>query len=65
MSVTVTLAPCAPSRQTRRSIPGKSPLLELAQAMSDDSDGLPIRVLDEAGNLAAVIGGAVDDVELF
>ncbi|WP_042442902.1 hypothetical protein [Azospirillum sp. B510] len=62
----VILSPCAPC-----GIPGKlrnaSPLLEIAQAISDDcKDGVTVEVLDDCGKTAAVFGERKDDdVELF
>ncbi|WP_376960285.1 hypothetical protein ABNQ39_21270 [Azospirillum sp. A26] len=62
----VTISPCSPHK-----IAGKlrsfSPLLEIAQAISDDCEhGVTVEVLDDAGKTAAVFGmQSDDDVELF
>ncbi|AWK88430.1 hypothetical protein [Azospirillum thermophilum] len=69
MTITVTIAPCAAEHRPKVYTATRSPLLDIAQAMSDACDGLPIRVLDGSGHLAAVIGDASEedsgDVELF
>lgn len=63
----VTIAPCAPARITVKVV-GRSPLLEIAEAVLDDcKEGVTIEVLDAKGQCEAVLGSTQDndDIELF
>ncbi|MBP2301380.1 hypothetical protein [Azospirillum picis] len=63
--ITVTIGPCTPARAPNGRVKVPMQLLEIAQAMSDECDGDPIRVLDCHGHQAAVVGRQDVDVELF
>ncbi|MBY6263779.1 hypothetical protein EI613_17925 [Azospirillum sp. 412522] len=65
MAITVTIAPCRADRLPGGRMRLPMQLLEIAQAMSDDCDGDPIRILDTNGHEAAVIGRREVEVELF
>ncbi|PWC80319.1 hypothetical protein TSH100_29940 [Azospirillum sp. TSH100] len=65
MAFTVTIAPCRTDRMPNGRMRLPMQLFEIAQAMSDDCDGEPIRILDSDGHEAAVIGRRDVDVELF
>lgn len=65
MTITVTIAPCRTDRVPNGRMRLPMQLLEIAQAMSDDCDGEPIRILDSAGHEAAVIGRQDVEIELF
>lgn len=62
----VTISPCSPGKIAGK-LRSASPLLELAQAISDDCrQGVTVEILDDCGNTAAVFGKHSDeDVELF
>lgn len=62
----VTISPCSPSKITGK-LRSSSPLLEIAQAISDDCEqDVTVEVLDDCGKTAAVFGKrSDDDVELF
>ncbi|CAO3357463.1 hypothetical protein [Azospirillum palustre] len=62
----VTISPCSPHKIAGK-LRSSSPLLEIAQAISDDCEhGVTVEVLDDAGKTAAIFGmQSDDDVELF
>ncbi|WP_434624766.1 hypothetical protein [Azospirillum sp. B2RO_4] len=65
MAFTVTIAPCRTDRAPNGRMRLPIQLLEIAQTMSDDCDGHPIRIVDADGQEAAVIGRQEVEIELF